>query len=207
MKIKSFFIFQFIQIAIILVLFSVLFNRCHCSPCSQKEESQIPLSILKKANQFIVSKTGDDFFKKYIAADFLQSKHIAQNYLMVYKFYMPENPYVDETIRFTVDSTGKVLTKYEVVGIPDCNVSPDNCDFIVDEKIARQIASKNGLSKGITEWKVEFIWDANYNKYVWSLMSTLKESKGEFGYRADGEKIIIDPNNALVLNKDSWRIN
>ncbi|MCK7525364.1 MAG: hypothetical protein MZV64_51015 [Ignavibacteriales bacterium] len=80
---------------------------------------------MKKADQFIISKTGNDFFKKYITADFLQSKHIAPNYLMVYKFYMPEKPFVDELIRFTVDSSGKVLTQYEVVGIPDCNSNPN----------------------------------------------------------------------------------
>jgi hypothetical protein len=65
------------------------------------------LGVLKKADQFIISKTGDDFFKKYITVDFSQSKHIEPNYLMVYKFYMPEKPFVDELIRFTVDSTGK----------------------------------------------------------------------------------------------------
>ncbi|MBE0538864.1 MAG: hypothetical protein IH620_04065 [Ignavibacterium sp.] len=207
MKLRPFFIFQFIQIVVILILFSVLFNGCHSSTCSQKDEPQIPADVLKKANQFIISKTGDDFFKKYITADLLLSKHIEPNYLMIYKFYMPEKPFVDETIRFTVDSVGNVLTQFEVVGIPDCNADPVNCDFVVDEKIARQIASENGLSMGIAEWKVDFIWDTKYNKYVWSLMSTLKESKGDFGYRADGEKIIIDPNNAVVLNKDSWRIN
>lgn len=207
MKLKPFFIFQFIQIVVIVVLFSVLFNGCSCSTCGQKEESQVPENVLQKADQFIISKTGDDFFKKYIIADLLLSKHIAPNYLMVYKFYMPEKPYVDETIRFTVDSVGNVLKQFDVVGIPDCNTYPVNCDFIVDEKIARQIAAENGLSKGINDWKVDFIWDNKYNRYVWSLMSTLKESKGDFGYRADGEKIIIDPNDALVLDKDSWRIN
>jgi hypothetical protein len=207
MKFKPFFIFQFVQVIIILVLFSVLFNGCSSSNCSKKNESNVPQNVSKKADQFISSKTGDDFFQKYIFADLLESKQIAQNYLMIYKFFMPEKPYVNETIRFTVDSTGKVLSQFEVVGIPDCNADPANCDFIVDEKIARQIASENGLPKGINDWKVDFTWDTKYNKYVWNLMCTLKESKGEFGYRANGEKIIIDPNNAVVLNKDTWRIN
>ena len=194
---------------IIILLFStfIFYSGCSCKPCQEQEESQIQLSVLKKADQFIISKTGDEFFKKYITIVFLQSKHIAPNYLMVYKFYIPEYPFVDELIRFTVDSTGKALTQYEVVGIPDCNTNSMDCDFVVDEKKAKQIANEYGLPKGINEWKIDFIWEANYNKYVWHLYSTLKESKGDFGYRAEGEQIVIDPNNASVLIKDSWKIN
>ena len=206
MKSKLFILFQLLQIVIIALTFSLLINGCNCIPCSKNEDAQIPLDVLKKADQFIISKTGDEFFKKYITADFVQSKHIEPNYLMVYKIYMPEKPFVDELIRFTVDSTGKVLTQYEVVGIPDCNVNQMDCDFVVDDKIAKQIATEYGFPKGIKDWKVDFIWEAKYNKYVWHLFSTLKESKGDFGYRADGEQIVIDPNNASVIYQDRWQI-
>jgi len=206
MKGKLFIIIQLMQIVIIALSFSFLINGCNCIPCNEKEEAQIPIEVLKKADQFIISKTGDEFFKKYITADFLQSKHIAPNYLMVYKFYMPEKQFVDELIRFTVDSTGKVLTQYEVVGIPSCNTNPNDCDFVVDEKIARQIAIENGLPKGIKDWKIDFAWESKYNKYVWHLLSTLKERKGDFGYRANGEQIVIDPNNSSVIYQDSWQI-
>jgi len=182
-------------------------NGCHCVPCSEKEETQIPLDILKKTDQFIISKTGDDFFKKYITVDFSQSKHIPPNYLMVYKFYMPQKSFVDEVIRFNVDSVGNVLKQYEVVGIPDCNASLMDCDFVVDEKIAKQIATENSLSKGIKDWKVDFVWNSKYNKYVWEIIATTKESKNEYNTRAEGEKIIIDANNSSVLSKDSWKIN
>ena len=194
---------------IIILLFSafIFYSGCSCKPCQEQEESQIPLNVLKKADQFVLSKTGNEFFKKYITIDFSQSKHIPPNYLMVYKFYMPEKMFVDEVIRFNVDSVGNILKQYEVVGIPDCNANPMDCDFVVDEQIARQIATEYGLPKGIKEWKVDFIWEAKYNKYVWHLLSTLKESKGEFGYRADGEQIVIDPNYASVIYQDSWKIN
>jgi hypothetical protein len=206
MKSKLFIIFQLLQIVIIALTFSLLINGCNCIPCSKNENAQIPLDVLKKANQFIISKTGDEFFKKYITADFFQSKHIEPNYLMVYKFYMPEKSFVDEVIRFTVDSTGKVLNQFEVVGIPNCNSNSNDCEFVVDDKIAKQIATDYGLPKGIKDWKVDFVWEAKYNKYVWHLFSTLKESKGDFGYRADGEQIVIDPNNASVIYQDSWQI-
>lgn len=199
-------IFSFDLIIFLLLSFILFYNGCSCKPCSEEEEAQIPIEVLKKADQFIISKTGNDFFKKYITADFLQSKHIAPNYLMVYKFYMPEKPFVNELIRFTVDSSGNVLSQYEIVGIPDCNSNPMDCDFVVDEKIAKQIAMEYGLPKGIKDWKVDFIWEAKYNKYAWHLFSTLKESQGDFGYRADGEQIVIDPNNASVIYQDRWQI-
>lgn len=207
MKRNLFFIFQFIQIVIILLSFSVFINGCNCVPCSENEEAKIPLEVLKKTDQFIISKTGDDFFKKYITADFVQSKHITPNYLMVYKFYMPEKSFVDELIRFTVDSSGKVLTQYEVVGIPDCNTNPMDCDFVVDEKIAKQIATENSLPKGIKDWKVDFIWEAKYSKYVWKIISTNKETILQDHNRAEGEMIIINPSNASVIEKESWRVN
>ncbi len=199
-------IFSFDVIVFLLLSFILFYNGCSCKTCGDNEEVQIPLDVLKKTDQFIISKTGNDFFKKYITVDFLQSKHISPNYLMVYKFYMPEKPFVDELIRFTADSSGNVLTQYEVVGIPDCNSNPMDCDFVVDEKIAKQIATEYGLPKGINDWKVEFVWEAKYNKYVWHLFSTLKESQGDFGYRADGEQIVIDPNNASVIYQDRWQI-
>ena len=119
---KSFLKISFINLSVFLLFSTILiYSGCSCGSCSKKEESQIPLEVLKKADRFIIAKTGEDFFNKYITADFSQSKHIAPNYLMVYKLYMPEKPFVDGLIRFTTDSLGNVLTKYEVVGIPDCN--------------------------------------------------------------------------------------
>lgn len=199
--------YSFDLLALLIFVGFVFYSGCSCKPCSENENSEIPLNVLKKADSFITSKTGDDFFKKYITIDFSKSKHIEPNYLMVYKFYIPEKPFVDEEIRFTVDSTGKVLTQYEIVGIPDCNSKPSECDFVIDEKIAKQIAAQNGFAKGIMDWKVDFLWDAKYNKYVWQLLSTTSENKDEAGYRGEGEKIIIDANNASVLVKGTWKIN
>ena len=199
--------FTFDLVIVLLVLFSFFHSGCSCSPCSENESTEIPLNVLNKSDKFIISRTGDEFFKKYITVDFSQSKYIVPNYLMVYRFYMPEKSFVDEIIRFNVDSTGKVLAQYEVIGIPNCNVNPMDCDFVVDEKVARQIATENGFPKGINDWKVNFIWDAKYSKYIWQILSTMKERQGEFGYRAEGEQIIIDPTNASVINRDSWKIN
>ena len=207
MKKIVFKMFSFDALVFLLLSFVLFYNGCSCKTVVQNQVTEIPQEVLVKANAFIINKTGDDFFKKYITADFLQSKHIAPNYLMVYKFYMPEKPFVDSQIRFSVDSLGNVLKEYEIVGIPECDSNPYNCDFVVDEKIAIQIAIENGLLKGITDWKVDFIWDAKYNKYVWHILNTISESKGEAGYRGNGMELIIDSNTGEVLAKTDWKVN
>ena len=194
-------------ILLLLTSLTIITAGCSCTPCQNQDESEIPQNILQKADRYIISKTGDTFFKQYITPDFSQSRHLNTNYLMVYRLYIPEKPFVDEIIRFTTDSLGKILTQYEVAGIPDCNSNPLNCDFIVDENAAKQIAIKNKLSEGIKDWKISFEWEPKYNKYVWQVINTLKESKGEFGYRAEGEKLLIDPGSSELIEKKEWKIN
>ncbi len=59
---------------------------------------------------------------------------------------------------------------------------------------------------GIKDWKVEFKWEPKYNQYVWSILSTFEESQGSFGFRGNGEVMLIDPNSGEVLSKDTWRV-
>lgn len=200
-------IFSFDLLFILIFSFIFLYNGCSCKTVVQKETLNIPQKVLAKANSFVINKTGEDFFNKYIKTDFAESKHITPNYLMVYKFFMPEKPFVNAQIRFSVDTLGNVLKNYEIVGIPDCNSNPLNCDFIIDDLIAKQIAASAGLEKGVTDWNAAFVWDIDYNKYVWYIRNTLSENKGEIGYRGNGMQIIIDPNTSEVLAKNEWRVN
>lgn len=202
-KKEQFFIFF---MSFVLVV-SIVLISCRCPGENESPKSKIPTTVLRKADQFIKARTGDAFFEKYITIDYLQTIKIEPGYLMVYRFYMPEKPFVDELIRFTADTSGDVLTQFEVVGIPECNSNPGDCDFIVDEVIAYQIANQNNLAKGINNWKGDFVWSTKHNKYVWEIISTTKESKDGENYRAEGEKIIIDASNASVLAKDDWKIN
>lgn len=188
------------------LLVSFLIYSCSCSSCSNKEEANVPLDVLEKADSFIVSKTGEQFFKNYITADFFRIKHTAPNYEMVYRLYILEKSYVDVLIKFTVDSVGNVLKNRDIIGIPNCGFFPQECEFNIDELAARQIAAENGLEEGVKEWKVGFIWNSNYDKYVWHILSTLEEMEGESGYRAKGEEAIIDPSNGEVIALNDWNI-
>ena len=194
----------------VLLLFTLFFFLVSCSGsscCKGNTKTDIPQDIIEKGNQFIISKTGEDFFNKYIQPDLSSSKEISSGYFLVYGFNIPEKPFVSSTIRFTVDSLGKILTDREISGIPDCMTSPGECDFNTDEEMAIEIAKQNGLEPGIKEWKRNFIWDAQFDKYVWQILNTHNESEGGYGKRANGREMIIDPGTGEVLAINEWRVN
>jgi len=189
-----------------VLLAGFLIYSCSCLTCGSKEEANVPLEVLEKADSFIVSKTGDEFFNSYITVDFFRTKHTEPYYEMVYSLYIPEKSYVDALIKFTVDSVGNVVKKRDIIGIPNCRYYPQECEFIIDELAARQIAIENGLEVGIKEWKIGFIWNAKYGIYVWHILSTLEEMEGEFGYRAKGKEAIISPSTGEVIALNDWNI-
>ncbi|HSL90327.1 MAG TPA: hypothetical protein VK870_13565 [Ignavibacteriaceae bacterium] len=199
-------IFKLLIFSFLLFTFYFLLTSCSGSSCV-KDEAIIPPDILEKGDQFIISLTGEDFFYNYISPDLTKSNQIHSGYLLAYKFSMPEKPFVNGSIRFTVDSLGNVLRDTEISGIPNCIESPKECEFIVDEEKAVKIAEDNNLDAGIKKWNTNFIWSSVYKKYIWQILNTLRESVGEFGYRGNGKEMIIDPNTGEVLALNDWRIN
>jgi hypothetical protein len=195
----------FSSILIFAALYFFIYS-CSCSSCGKKEEATVPLDILKKANAFIISRTGETFFNSYITPDFSRTKHTPPYYEMVYRFYMPEKPFVNNKITFTVDSTGNVVKKRDIIGIPVCNDFPSQCDWKIDKESAVSIAKKNNLEDGVNEWKVGFIWNPERQIYVWNILSTIHEMEGDFGYRGSGKEMIIDPVNGEVLAINDWHI-
>ena len=132
----------FFAIVITTSLVSVsLLTSCKCRACEDEEQGSVPLEVLTKANSFVIASTGKDFFENYITPDFARTKYTPPYYEMAYKFFMPDKPYVNVTIKFTVDSLGNVLTNRDIVGIPKCLNFPEQCDFNIDEQTAKQIAS------------------------------------------------------------------
>ncbi|MFO7524540.1 MAG: hypothetical protein R6W68_03735 [Ignavibacteriaceae bacterium] len=195
----------------VFLLFTLFFFLVSCSGSScckhNTNTTSIPQDIFEKGNQFIISKTGEDFFNKYIQPDLSSSKEISSGYFLAYSFNIPEKPHVKGIIRFTVDSLGIILTDREISGIPDCMTSPGECDFNTDEEMAIEIAKQNGLEPGIKGWKRNFIWDAQFDKYVWQILNTHNESEGGYGKRANGREMIIDPGTGEVLAINEWRVN
>jgi hypothetical protein len=114
---------------------------------------------------------------------------------------------VNATIKFTVDSIGNVMKDRDIIGIPRCKNFPEECDFNIDEKTARQIASDMELKEGIREWEAGFLWDFKLKRYVWRILSTLTEYSSGDNYKATGQEMVIDPNTGEVLALNDWRVN
>ena len=190
----------------LLLIVSIIIS-CKCRSCQESEIGPVPLEVLSKADSFIVASTGKEFFQEYITPDFYRTKYTPPYYEMAYKFFMPDKPYVNATIKFTVDTMGNVLKNRDIVGIPRCLNFPEECDFNINEQTAKQIAIKMGLKDGVKEWDTGFMWDFKLKRYVWRILSTLNEFGGEDNYRANGQEMLIDPNTGEVLALNDWRIN
>ncbi|GAB4289056.1 MAG: hypothetical protein Kow0098_06800 [Ignavibacteriaceae bacterium] len=182
----------------------VYLQSCSCSSCGN-QEAEVPFEVLNSANKFIISKTGKEFFDKYITPDFYHTSKDSIFYNLVYRLYDPEKPFVDGIIKFSVDTTGRINYNREITGIPECLSDQRNCEFNIDEQTAINIAAKDGLEEGIKEWKTGFIWDPKYGRYVWHILSTIKEIPGE-AYKASGKEIIIDPYSGEIIARNEWNI-
>lgn len=193
-------------IAGLIITTGIINISCSCSSCSKQEQASVPLDVLNKSNEFIIGKTGEEFFNKYITPDFVRTKYTPPYYEMAYRFFMPEKDYVVATIKFTVDSAGNVLKDREIIGIPDCKNNPSDCNFNIDKENAIQIARESGLKAGIKDWDVGFIWNPQLQKYVWHVLSTLQESEGELGYRGSGQEAIINPVTGELIEIHDWHV-
>ena len=190
--------------SLLIVTCSFIFYQCSCGCVNS--QSEIPDQILNRANRYIISKVGKDYFDKYIKPDLQNSKKIQSQYEMVYNFKIPEKPYVDTKIEFSVDTTGQIINKENVIGLPDCLSYPEKCQFNIDETQAKAIAEKNNFPKGIKDWIVEFKWEPKHDQYVWSILSTLQETTGGFGTRGNGQIMLIDPNTGNIISQNPWYI-
>jgi hypothetical protein len=206
MRMNIFRISLFLTLTSMLVSVSLL-TACKCRTCEDQEENSVPLEVLTKADSFIVASTSKEFFDQYITVDFHRTKHTPPYYEMAYKFFMPAKPYVDAIIKFTVDSSGNVLKNRDIVGIPRCKNFPEECEFNIDEQSARQIAEKYELKEGIKDWEAGFMWDFKHQRYVWRILSTIREYSVEDVYRAAGQEMVIDPNTGDVLALNDWIVN
>jgi hypothetical protein len=176
---------------------------CGCS-CDSAQEADIPDAVKKNADQVVISRTGKDFFEQFITLDLTRSKVIPPDYFIVYRLVIPDKPFVNETIEFTVDAEGKLNKKFSVTGIPEC--LSGGCAFEINEQEAIDIAAKEGMEKGIKEWKAAFLWNENFKRYVWRVVSVISESPNSQGNRSSGKDIIIDANTGEILENNDWHV-
>ena len=193
------------KLVIISIFFLCLFfQACRCPSCSN-QDTIVPKDLLLKANDYIKQSTGADFFEKFISPDFASTKYTPPYYFLTYRLIIPDKPYVNTVIQFSIDSLGNVVKDRDIIGIPNCQGG--DCSFRITENDAVKIAKDNGLQNGIKPWKTGFIWDARLKQYTWHILSTDAESQSSEGFRGNGKEIIIDPNTGLVLAMNDWHVN
>lgn len=187
-------------------LISLLISGC-CVCEAGKDNQDIPEEVLVKSDNFIISKTGKDFFGSYISSDNQRTVKTPDGYLVVYNFSVPDKPGIEGEIRFNVDENGNIIHEKEIVGIPGCLSNPENCIFSISKERAVNIAAENGLREGVRDWEVNFKWNSVHNKYAWEVLSIFSESKGEGYYRATGETMLVDPGSGEIIETSEWMIN
>ncbi len=192
---------------VILFFVIIVIAGCSCSDCGKNNDIiQVPDNVITAADEYIMTKTGDDIFRKYIKLDPVGCKKVKFGYEMHYKFVMPDLEFVDEEIVFYLNDKGEILSEYGIIGIPQCRRTPEKCTFSIDRNEASEIARINGLPKGVKEWILSFEWSAEYKSYVWKVMTTISESGSKERYKGNGELIYIDPYDGAILSKSVWKV-
>ncbi len=193
---------RFYSLIILLSFSSLLYYGCGCRTCNDEFVSDIPDTILEKGNKFIIEQTGENYFNSYMRIDYAESKFVEPYYEMAYRFYIPEKPFVNVYIRFSLDANGNIVESKEITGIPRCAASPEDCEFSITKEKAKEIAGVEGFEEGIKEWIIAFRWHKEMGIYVWHLLNTLTETESY----SSGSEMIIDPNTGEVYEINEWII-
>lgn len=182
-----------------------LLYLCGCS-CDCDKEELVHRKYVIAGNEFIISKIGKENFEKYISFEPEKSSRIENYFEMHYRFIHPLKEFINEEIIFYIDTLGNVNYERDVIGVPDCINNSQLCEFEIDEDGAKSIAQQYNFEEGIKPWLVSFRWNEKLKKYVWHILSTLKEGQGSQGMIGNGKEMIIDPLNGEILQLNEWNI-
>ena len=190
------------------ILAAIIFlSGCYCKTCLKSSyDFEFSEEAKNRAAIYIINKTGKTFFDNYIFPDYINSKQIGEKFELHYILTIPEKDDIKEPILFTTDINGNVIEKYEISGIPDCKDNPEDGTFNITENEAEDIAIKAGMSKGIKDWKIDFMWSSEYAKYVWYVLCVKSEMHYEDNYKASGEEMIINPYDGKIISHRNWDI-
>ena len=166
----------------------------------------VPDSVRSETDKFVISKTGREFFEKYIHFNYEESKKLEDSYYIAYSFRDLQKEFIDEKISFIVDTTGTVMESAEVSGIPEVKKNPEQCVFSLNEDEAKKVAISENFPKGINDWEISFRWSAEFDRYVWHILTVESESGSPDNYKGKGEEMIISPADGSVITRRKWHV-
>jgi hypothetical protein len=183
--------------------------------------STIPQFIKARADSFVISQVGPAFFMDYFSFDSIRSEFHEPDtfcithptacleflqhpyYQMVYRFAIPDKPWINELTEIVLDSLGSVIPESPPYGIPHCVSDSSSCSFSIDSTDAISIAQQAGLEPGIRPWRTNFGWGGTtYDTYVWTVSNTLTETSST----SSGRAVTIDSNSGVVYMIAVWMV-
>ncbi len=195
-----------IKAFIVVSFLSFIYQGC-CSCTVSNSFTGVSEKLKDKSYEYVISKTGKDFFNQYIKINNDKITKIKDGYLMVYNFSIPEKEGINGEIRFSIDSVGNIKKDKEIVGIPDCISNQENCNFNISKTEAINIAKQKGFEKGIKDWEVNFVWNSELETYNWQIITTLSEIKNNDFTKSSGKIMLINPDSGNVIKTEEWRVN
>ena len=177
----------------------------------------VPAEAVAGAREYAISKVGEAFFDAYMTWNpalscfrDLDPRRLGwantpdwlkyPRYIIVYNFRIPEKPHVDEIVVVNIkEDGGWFQDAAHDEGLPDCVTHQGECEFLIDEEAAIEIAREAGLKEGNGPWRVDFRWfGRDYHTYAWEVQNELGERRGE--------SVLIDANDGAVINMGEWSI-
>lgn len=172
--------------------------RPHRSP-KQRIRFSVPEHLVATADSIIRAVTGEPLFASFFTHDSLKSGGYSyglapKKWHLVYRFHMPEKPWVDEDVELWLRSDRSRVPGRKPEGIPSCLSNPEDCRFSVDSASAIQIAQKTWPRSGRKAPYAEFRWvGGETHRYLWVVKSRIS--------RDQTSHLHIDPGNGDVLSR------
>jgi hypothetical protein len=175
----------------------------------------LPPEVLAPCESYLGQRLTPDFAGHYVTLDAAASHREPGRpdcescldfvrrpyYLVVYRFAIPDRPWVRGTFEFVVDERGAFVPERPPTGVPDCAREPVECTFPIDEERAVAAARAAGLPAGPGEWRARFDWaGGKWNTFAWSVRATRVRSD----HGAAGREALVDANTGEVLETVEW---
>jgi len=180
-------------------------------------------AIREKADQAIIDRVGRAFFEMHYAFDLVNSHYEGSdpgcdpnvsgceqqlpvgNYMMVYKFQAPGKNTYSPLVGFTLKVRQDKIKATDFIGIPDCITDSSECEFLIDDQSAIEIAREAGLEKGLDEWGIDYYWRVvDPETYVWAISNTI--SANQSTGQSKGQTVVIDANSGNVIEVQNWEM-
>lgn len=127
----------------------LVYNRQHNSKQATLNQQETPTSVESAADTFLISKVGNDNFKKYYIFDKSRTSYANpkdSKYDFIAYHFSPVKAVTDYDDVIMVQINRNDLREIYADTVPDCVKNASFCNFNIDKQKAEQIARQNSLT-------------------------------------------------------------